>query len=59
MSETFVIYSAELKGFIPQEGDVLTTDINQAKTFTKAGDAMQAAYLEGKKRKTTFKFYKL
>lgn len=55
----YVIYSEELKGFVPEIGDELTSNVEEAKTFSKVGEAMLTASEESKKRKTIFRFYEV
>ena len=53
--EQYVLYSEKLKGFIPENGEELTSDIANAKTFSNIGDAMRNA----SERKDTFKIHRL
>lgn len=55
----YVIYSEELKGFIPENGEELTSDITSAKVFSNIGDAMRNASEAMRETKAIFKLHEL
>lgn len=58
-NNTFVIFSKNRGGFLGNDETTLTTEIDKAKRYSTAGEAIKASVEKAEEFNTTFQFFEL